>query len=222
MEARDSKFEIHAAARDGALAKIEALLNANPKLATTLDDDGRLPIHWAVSYNHAPIVELLTQRKDFDPDVPDSLGWTPLMMASSRKVGDAVVALLLARGADADATNAAHQSALHFAASRGNLDVARALVGAGASARVKDRRGQYALHRAAAAGSVPVMRLLVERKSPLDAKDADGLTALHHALAEGHGDAAVVLLKSGADSGKRDGEGRLPIDMAFDAKVSWL
>ena len=42
---------------------------ANPKLATQKDDDDRLPIHWAVSYNHLPIVELLVSRKDFDPDV---------------------------------------------------------------------------------------------------------------------------------------------------------
>ena len=42
---------------------------ANPKLAYRKDDDGRLPIHWAVSYGHLPIVELLVQTKRFDPDV---------------------------------------------------------------------------------------------------------------------------------------------------------
>lgn len=42
---------------------------ANPKLANTKDDDDRLPIHWAVAYNHLPIVELLVSIKNFDPDV---------------------------------------------------------------------------------------------------------------------------------------------------------
>ena len=41
----------------------------NPKLASRKDDDERLPIHWAVSYNHLPIVQLLVQSKNFDPDV---------------------------------------------------------------------------------------------------------------------------------------------------------
>lgn len=45
------------------------LLKSNAKLANTRDDDERLPIHWAVSYNHLPIVELLVSRRDFDPDV---------------------------------------------------------------------------------------------------------------------------------------------------------
>lgn len=62
-------FEIHEAARQGRLEHVESLLNANSRLATKVDDDERLPIHWAVSYSHLPIVELLASRKDFDPDV---------------------------------------------------------------------------------------------------------------------------------------------------------
>lgn len=48
---------------------MDAVLQGNSKLATKRDDDERLPIHWAASYNHLPIVELLVSRKDFDPDV---------------------------------------------------------------------------------------------------------------------------------------------------------
>ena len=101
---------------------------ANTRLATRRDEDDRLPIHWAVSYNHRPIVELLISRKDFDPDVqvghhqmPDSeygsgfaaetltvqdaSGWTPLMIASSLKEEDGLVDLLLGKGADATILN---------------------------------------------------------------------------------------------------------------------
>ena len=54
----------------------------------------------------------------------------------------------------------------------------------------------------------------------MNATDVDGLTALHHAVSEGHGDAALELLRAGAETDKRDGEGRLAIDMAPDSKVS--
>lgn len=81
------------------------------------------------------------------------------------------------------------QTALHFVASKSNLEVARLLIESKppASARVRDKRGQYALHRAAAVGSVPMVNLLLKNKSPLNATDSSGYTALHHAVAEGHG-----------------------------------
>ena len=78
---------------------------------------------------------------------------------------------------------------------------------------------QYALHRAAAIGSVPMINLLIKNKSPLSATDSDGQTALHHAVAEGHGDAAVALLKAGAETDKRDLDGHLALDLAPDKEV---
>lgn len=50
----------------------------------------------------------------------------------------------------------------------------------------------------------------------------DGLTALHHAISEGHGDAAIELLKAGAEAEKRDSTGCLAIDLAPDTKVRWF
>jgi 26S proteasome non-ATPase regulatory subunit 10 len=77
-----------------------------------------------------------------------------------------------------------------------------------------------ALHRAAAVGSIPILKILLEAgKSPIDATDIDSLTALHHAISEGHGDAAILLMKAGADLEKRDSDGNLAIDLAPDSKV---
>ncbi|KAI5819702.1 ankyrin repeat-containing domain protein [Pyronema omphalodes] len=90
---------IHEAAEKGHLASVEKLLAENPKLANSVDDDGRLPLHWAITNNHKAIVELLHSTKGFDPDASDTRGWTPLMMAASIKDGEEIVKLLLAYGA---------------------------------------------------------------------------------------------------------------------------
>jgi 26S proteasome non-ATPase regulatory subunit 10 len=45
---------------------------------------------------------------------------------------------------------------------------------------------------------------------------------LHHAISEGHGDAAIQLLKAGADPEKRDSNGKLAIELAPDSKVGNL
>lgn len=203
-------------------SKVESLLSANPKLAALRDPDDRLPLHWAVSYNHLPLVQLLVQAKSFDVDATDGSGWTALHMACSRPDSDAVVSLLLSKDADANAKTNAGQTALHFCASKNNLDVARVLMGLSppASARVKDKRGQLPLHRAAAAGNVPIMKALLDTgKTPLNATDVDGQTALHHAISEGHGDAALVLLQRGAEWDKRDSWDKTALEYAPDAKT---
>jgi 26S proteasome non-ATPase regulatory subunit 10 len=153
----------------------------------------------------------------------DGAGWTPLMIASSLKdtaTSEPLINLLLAKNADPTLTTSTGATALHFAASKSNLDTAKKLLEHKASARVKDKRGQLPLHRAAAVGNVPMIKLLLASRSPVNATDADGCTALHHAIAEGHGDAAVVLLKVGAETDKKDSTGALALDLAPDAKVS--
>jgi len=190
-------------------------------LATREDEDRRLPIHWAASSNCIDIVILLAQHRSFDPDVQDGSGWTPLMIAASLKDGEALVNLLLQKGADVNLKNHNGQNVLHFVASKNNLDVARTLISHDppVSTRVRDKRGQYAIHRAAAIGSVPMVMLLIKNKSPLNATDASGYTALHHAVAEGHGDTAMSLLKAGAEVDKRDNDGYLALDLAPDKEV---
>lgn len=216
-----SKYALHEAAREGRLSVVESLLNANPKLADRRDDDDRLPIHWAVSQGYLDIATLLSGVKSFDPDVQDGSGWTPLMIAVSLKDGDDLIELFLQKGADVNATNFTGQTALHFTASKNNLDVARKLLAQKppASARIKDKRGQYAIHRAAAVGSVPMVELLLKSRSPLNMTDIAGQTPLHHAVAEGHGDTAVALLKAGAETDKKDIDGYLALDLAPDAQV---
>ncbi|QPG99202.1 hypothetical protein C2857_001187 [Epichloe festucae Fl1] len=113
------------------------------------------------------------------------------------------------------------KTALHFVASKKNMDVARLLLESNppASTRVRDRRGQYPIHRAAAVGSVPMVKLLLQNRSPLNPTDIEGYTPLHHAVAEGHGDVAIALLKEGADFTLKNAEDKSALDLAPDKEV---
>ena len=195
------------------------MLRAQPQLASRRDDDDRLALHWAVSGNRIQCVEILAEQKTFDIDARDGAGWAPLHIACSLSHADEMVDLLLARGADVDQKTNNGQTAIFFAASKSNLETVRKLIQHKASTRVKDKRGQLPLHRAAAVGNVPIIQIILSNRSPINATDMDGCTALHHSIAEGHGDAAVVLLRAGAEFDKRDAGGKLAIDLAPDAKV---
>ncbi|KFA61316.1 hypothetical protein S40285_05975 [Stachybotrys chlorohalonatus IBT 40285] len=239
MTSDSDPYPLHKAAREGNGESIHAFARSfqltknsfrrrgplkginDPKLSSKKDDDGRYAIHWAASSNNLDIVLLLSNQRNFDADVQDGSGWTPLMISASVPDSEAVLKLLLQKDADVNAKNSAGQTALHFVASKKNLDVARLLINATppASTRVRDRRGQYPIHRAAAVGSVPMVQLLLKNRSPLNATDNEGYTPLHHAIAEGHGDTAVVLLKEGADHTLKNSEDILPLDLAPDKEV---
>ncbi|KAI0188391.1 ankyrin repeat-containing domain protein [Astrocystis sublimbata] len=206
---QEDKYALHAAAREGKVT-------TNPKLSQRKDDDGRLPIHWAASSNQHAILLLLSQQKTFDPDVEDDMGWTPLMIAASVKDGEAIVDVLLQRGADVDQKK---RPALRRLQEQPRGSPQAFAHKPPASSRVRDKRGQYPLHRAAAVGSTPMVKLLLEHRSPLNATDVAGYTALHHAVAEGHGDTAIELLKAGAETDKRDTDGYLALDLAPDKQV---
>lgn len=120
----------------------------------------------------------------------------------------------------ASARTAGRQTALHLAGSKSSTATVRLLLAHGCPARARDSRGQLPLHRAAAVGAIPVLRLLIEEgRSPVDTADADGDTPLHLAVAEGHAEAALVLVRAGADVVKRDAEGRTAVQVAPDARV---
>ena len=135
-------------------------------------------------------------------------GWSlPGDGAQSSPVADAAmegdretVQALIRSGADVDAAQGDGMTALHWAAQRGDAELARLLLEAGARGSVVTRLGGYTpLHLAARAGAGPVVRLLVEGGAPADLPAEKGTTPLHFAAASGSIEAVQVLLSAGAD-----------------------
>ena len=160
----------------------------------------------AVGASDLPVAELLVRA------APDS----PVADAAQR--GDlAAVRRLLREGADVNAAQGDGMTALHWAAERGNGELAEVLLYAGARVDAGTRIGHYTpLHLAARAAHGQVVALLLDAGSDPEARTTNsGASALH--LAAGAGDPAVVdaLVQAGADVNAREGAwGQTPLVFA--------
>jgi hypothetical protein len=108
----------------------------------------------------------------------DNNGCTALHFAAKRG-HEAVVQLLLDKGADIKAKDKPGQTALHFAVTGGHEAVVQLLLNKGADINAKDNNGKTVLHRAAFGGHEAVVRLLVDSGADVKAKDNNGKTALY-------------------------------------------
>ncbi|CDO94781.1 unnamed protein product [Kluyveromyces dobzhanskii CBS 2104] len=190
-------YSLHTACMNGETTTVQQILSENPRAVMVKDDDSRYPLHWAVSFQHDSIVELLLsymKKVDLDTVVDDS-GWSPVHIASSTGSATILQKLLdhtIEPNVDAQTSNGI--TALHLACSKKHLSVVQLLIDRGASVRIKDKLDQLPLHRAAASGSTGIVSILCDQKSPVNTKDKNGWLPLFHALAEGRGDVAVTLV----------------------------
>ena len=120
---------------------------------------------------------------------------TPLQRAVEEG-NDAVVAALLAAGADINVWDGGGWMLLHYAAALGNASAVAALIAAAAGANVPDNDFCTPLHYAADRGHVGAAAVLVAAGANVDAQDRRGGTPLHYAALRGH--VGVVAALRGA------------------------
>jgi len=153
-----------------------------PRSAAAVRDVTSVPMARATTANEAPIAEAAMRG--------DSLR----------------LRQLLREGLDVNAAQADGMTALHWAASRGDVGSARMLLFAGARPAAVTRNGNYTpLHLAARSGRGEMVRALLDGGADVGAvTSSGGATALH--FAAGHGDslAVAVLTAAGATVDARD------------------
>ncbi|KAJ3286407.1 hypothetical protein HDU76_007981, partial [Blyttiomyces sp. JEL0837] len=176
---------VFTAAYEGNLDTVRSLVEAQPTLIFSIDEDERTALHWAASGSRVHIAEYLLE-KGSKVDVQDDAKWTPLMIAVS--VGNGPMTdLLLQKGADPNLANENQQTPLFYAASKGWTDISSMLLSHGAKLNSKDHLWQTPLYRAAAKGNIAVVRLFLENGNlKLDIEDKLGNTPLHVAIENGH------------------------------------
>ena len=142
--------DIHNAAKAGDLEKVKALLKDHLDLVFNKDNDGRSPLHWAASYGHKNVVELLLANKAA-VNAKDNNDGTPLLYATAGGRRD-VVQLLLANKAEVNAKDKGGMTPLHLAASMGHKEMAELLLTNKAEVNATNNLGVTPLHYATAGG----------------------------------------------------------------------
>jgi ankyrin repeat protein len=125
---------------------------------------------------------------------------------------------MLQRQHDVDVRDENGQTALFFAAIRGNEDFVEMLLRFNPKIGAVDKFGSSPLYYAAAANNVGVIEILSEKGADLDQPNRQGLTPLMVAASEGHLDAVRVLVELKSDIAITDFTGRTAYDWAVRNK----
>src|SRR5262245_37120243 len=130
-------------------------------------------------------------------------------VAEAAMKGDRVTdRTLLKQAADVNAAQGDGMTALHWAALKGDAEMADLLIYAGANLKAATRLGSYTpLFMAAKSGSASVIqRLLKAGADPKVAAAVTGLTPLMMAATAGDPEAIKLLLDAGADPNAKETE----------------
>ena len=134
---------------------------------------GRTLLHYASGSGCLEVVASLL-RLGMDPGIPNGGGHTPLYCAANEcasETGPEIVRALVRAGADVNACGGVTRAtALHMAARRGHVAIARALLDCGAAIEARDSKGDTPLQRAVNCRRDTVAQLLVEHGAARAAK----------------------------------------------------
>jgi hemoglobin len=148
-------------------------VESDPPLATRRFAGATL-LHFAAGAGCLEVVALLL-RLGVDPNILGR-GRTPLYCVANEcgsEMGPKVVCALVRASADVNACgDVTRVTALHAAARRGHVEIARTLLDSGAAVNARDRKGDTPLQRAINCRRDKVARLLMDRGAIVKAKES--------------------------------------------------
>ncbi len=142
---------------------------------------------------------------------------SPLADAAMRGDVESVMRLLRT-GASVNAAQGDGMTALHWAAERGDLRLATAIIAARPNLKAVTRIGAYTpLHIAAKSGNAELVAAIIKAGSDVKSLTSSGATALHFAAKAGNPAALSSLLDAGADVNARESVwGQTPLIFAAE------
>jgi ankyrin repeat protein len=198
------------AIRKGNDLAVDTALGTNADLLQARDTAGLTPILMAMYAGHVKLAQRLAGLVAKTPN-----GLSIFDAAATGNVG-AVRNLLSADFASVDDRGPEGYTALHLAASFGQVEVARLLLGRGAdpNAVALNESRVTPLHGAVAGGHRDTAGLLLALGASPNAIQRGGWTALHTAARDGDQPIVDMLLLRGADATRAADDGKTAIDLA--------
>ncbi len=164
----------------------------------------------AVKRDDAGAVRTLLNR-GFDPDTLDPKGLSGLYLALREPSPKVAQTLIDWPRTNVEIRTAQDESPLMMACLKGELELAKRLIGRGADV---NKPGWTPLHYAATNGHLAVMELLFANNAYIDAESPNGTTPLMMAAQYGSTAAVKRLLEEGADPALKNQLGLTAIDFA--------
>ncbi len=165
LASRRTNLDIFEAAAIGSVARVQALVSADPSVVHAWSPDGFTALGLASFFGRLAVVRLLLAQ-GADPNVPgrNPGRYTALTGAVAARSVE-VVAELLRRGADPNYRYGPGYTPLHEAAASGSDEIARLLVEAGANLDARTEEGKSPLDFAREKGHRRVAEWLAARRS---------------------------------------------------------
>lgn len=184
--------DIHEAARNGLLTRVQQLVSETPEIVDARDDNGNTPLMHAAMSGQLDITGFLINQHAQVNAYSKTLQ-TPLILAAQND-HEPIVRVLIENGALVNVSDNRGMTPLMWATARGNWSMINFLLQQGARANTRTNEGKTALMLAAAIGNLSmVTALIINGYADLRMNDDDGKSAYDTALANGHQNIAVYL-----------------------------
>jgi ankyrin repeat protein len=145
----------------------------------TLDPKGELMLNLAIKDQSNDVISYLLSNQATDIDISNKFGETPLMIASIEGNLPLVKTLVQAKKAQVDHIG---WTPLHYASSRGHLEIAQFLLANGAIVDSMSPGNTTPLMMAVQSGNEQLIKLLLDKGADLQIRNTNGLSAIDIAV----------------------------------------